>query len=259
MMKKRSWIACLAALALAAAGLLFADTFRVTAASLAVSPADFSGPCPHTFTFTARITVNMPGTVRWKILTGDGTLGGEESTVFAAAGTQTQVRSHAIGADRRSVPDGWARLVILSPGSLQSASAAFALNCVTIEAQSKMYMPMFGKIRGTASPFTPGGSLGGRRVVVVVSGPTPARREFALDANGSLQYEFDGLRWGRYTVRIEKGASDPGSYASSANYCFDGTDPASRTVDLERSRSTLTVENFLIRASIAFDRSGWCW
>ena len=62
--------------------------FTVTSVNLTVIPPSFIGPCPFTFTFTADITTNGPGTVSYYWKRSDGYEFGNDSTVFESAGTK---------------------------------------------------------------------------------------------------------------------------------------------------------------------------
>ena len=62
--------------------------FSVTSVNLTVIPPSFIGPCPFTFTFTADITTNGPGTVSYYWKRSDGYEFGNDSTVFESAGTK---------------------------------------------------------------------------------------------------------------------------------------------------------------------------
>jgi hypothetical protein len=106
-----------------------AGNAAIGAVVLSVDNAQPSGPCPHTFIFTAQITLNKPATVAYSL--------------EAGAKTGDQVRlplptSQNLGAGMHSiiyeviVPSdlsGWARLHITQPGQAFSNQVDFALTC----------------------------------------------------------------------------------------------------------------------------------
>ena len=101
------------------------EAFKVTGVSLSVSEREYTGFCPHRFTFTGRITTNRGGTVRYRWLRSDGSSGAETALVFTRrarrrfppigswAGPWERIRS--LDADRNS----GAQFPYLQPGRVR--------------------------------------------------------------------------------------------------------------------------------------------
>lgn len=100
--------------------------FAVTGVVVTVSPSTYSGGCPKTFQFAARITANAPGTVTYKWERSDGASSSPQTAVLTAAGVQIVRSSWELSQASFS---GWERLHILAPNDLTSNKAAFTLNC----------------------------------------------------------------------------------------------------------------------------------
>jgi len=99
--------------------------FAVTNVTASVSPTSYSGSCPGTFNFSARITTNGAGTVTYRWERSDGAVGPTQSLTFAGAGTQTVTTSWTLGARGTY----WERVHILSPNDIYSNQATFTNNC----------------------------------------------------------------------------------------------------------------------------------
>jgi hypothetical protein len=101
------------------------NSFRVVSAQTTVDSASFAGSCPHKFTFTATVTVNMPGTATYRWERSDSTYEGTQSLTFTSSGSQVQTNTWDVGASS----GGWMRLHILGPNDLLSNQATFSLTC----------------------------------------------------------------------------------------------------------------------------------
>ena len=99
--------------------------FAVTSVTASVDSPSFTGPCPHTFNFSAVITVNGPGTVTYRWERSGGLIAPAESITFAAAGSQTVTTSWSLGASGTR----WQRVVIFTPNNMGSNRANFTLTC----------------------------------------------------------------------------------------------------------------------------------
>lgn len=102
----------------------------VTQASISIDNATVSGPCPHTFTFTAGFTLGSAATITHQFEAGSDTPGfafslpGSQSASYAA-GTYTFIYNLVI----ESSMNGWGRLHISSPVDLASDEVAFSMTC----------------------------------------------------------------------------------------------------------------------------------
>lgn len=88
-----------------------------------------AGACPERFTFTARITVDGPGTVQYRWLRSDQVAGPVETLSFNQAGTQSVFTTWDLGQKGQTYTDFWQRVEILAPNSLLSSRAIFSLTC----------------------------------------------------------------------------------------------------------------------------------
>jgi hypothetical protein len=103
----------------------------ISSLSMSVDNPTFSGQCPHTFIFTAVISLNQSATLTYKLEAGSDTPG----FVFILPGAQT--RSFDPGT--YSIPSeltftsngtGWVRLHVTSPVDTSSNQAMFDLTCI---------------------------------------------------------------------------------------------------------------------------------
>lgn len=101
-------------------------SFKVTSVAAAVAPTD-ANTCPTTFNFTAMLTVNGAGTVKYQWEKSDGSAPTPEILNFLGTGTKTLKTSWKL----YGAYTGWEKLVILSPNSLESNQAEFKLVCPT--------------------------------------------------------------------------------------------------------------------------------
>jgi len=101
--------------------------FRVTGASMNVSPSNYVGHCPGHFYYTGSITTNDLGAVtyRWA---GSGAVAPSPVMTFYApnAGTH-QLPGYSV--EWGSKGSQWAQLLILTPNQLNSNQAAFTNSC----------------------------------------------------------------------------------------------------------------------------------
>jgi len=101
--------------------------FAVSGVTAGVEPVNFTGSCPKTFSCSAIITVNGPGTVTYRWERSDGLASSTQTAVFAAAGSQMVTT----GWPRESSGSYWVRVRTLSPNEVVSNQANFTLNCST--------------------------------------------------------------------------------------------------------------------------------
>ena len=106
--------------------------------------------------------------------------------------------------------------------------------------------------------------LEGRKVTIRLrKGRANQTRTLSLNSSGDAEHRFNlgsvaPAVEGNWTVTVEKGPEDSRNYYSTANICFEGTDPANHIMTLDRSHRSVTVA-FTINYVIAWDRQGICW
>lgn len=112
-------------------------SFKVTSISATVAPTDAS-TCPTTFNFTAMLTVNSAGTVKYQWEKSDGSAPTVETVSFTGAATKTIKTSWKL----YGAYTGWEKLVALSPNSLESNMVEIKLTCPTptTEPQADLYI-----------------------------------------------------------------------------------------------------------------------
>ena len=102
----------------------------ITSLSMDVDAPVYAGPCPHTFTFSANITLNQTATLTYVLEAGSTTPGFSfnlppaQTTTFAP-GTYTL----SFPLEFSSSGTGWVRLHITAPVDMTSNQANFTLTC----------------------------------------------------------------------------------------------------------------------------------
>ena len=99
----------------------------VTGATLGVDQADVSATCPHTYLFTAQITLSQAANVTYRLEAETGfdlTLPGPATTALNAG---VNVLSYQL--DFADNVSGWARLRVTSPNEVVSNQVNFTLTC----------------------------------------------------------------------------------------------------------------------------------
>jgi hypothetical protein len=102
-----------------------ASAFAVTGVAFSVDTPAYTGPCPHTFNYTAAITTSAAGTVTYYWTFSDGASVPQASLVFGSAGTQSVSSSWSLGAPGAR----WVKLFIVSPNNQLFGTANFTLTC----------------------------------------------------------------------------------------------------------------------------------
>jgi hypothetical protein len=97
------------------------EEFAVTSVTASVTPESFTGACSKTFNFSAVITVNGPGTVKYRWERSDGASGPPQSITFTAAGSKTVTTSWTLTASY----SGWQVVHISTPNDTFSNYAKF--------------------------------------------------------------------------------------------------------------------------------------
>jgi len=99
----------------------------VTGAALGVDQGDVAGPCPHTYLFTAQITMSQAANVTYRLEAETGfdlTLPGPATTALNAG---VNVLSYQL--EFSDNVSGWARLRVTSPNEVVSNQVNFTLTC----------------------------------------------------------------------------------------------------------------------------------
>ena len=106
-----------------------AGNAAIAAVLLSVDNPQVSGPCPHTFIFTAQITLNKSATVAYSLEAGAKT--GEQVRLPLPASQNLEAGTHSIVYEVTVPADvtGWARLHISRPGQAFSNQVDFSLTC----------------------------------------------------------------------------------------------------------------------------------
>ncbi len=101
----------------------------ISAVLLKVDQADVTGSCPHTFIFTAQITLGQPATLSYVLeagsLTGSNVRLPQPRTQNLGSGAYPVVYELSIPLD----VDGWARLHVTDPVEMYSNQVDFSLVC----------------------------------------------------------------------------------------------------------------------------------
>jgi hypothetical protein len=94
-----------------------------------VDNAQVAGPCPHTFIFTAQITLNKPATVSYSLEAG--AKSGMEIRLPLPASQNLEAGMHSVVYEVTVPADvtGWARLHITQPAQAFSNQVDFTLTC----------------------------------------------------------------------------------------------------------------------------------
>ena len=104
-------------------------TLRVTEISTAVTPAKFSGKCPASFVFAAKVTVNAKGRIKYRWIQSDGYKGPVEVMNFTAAGSQVITANWSVGEPGKSYSNLWKTIEILSPHRQTAEKKKITLLC----------------------------------------------------------------------------------------------------------------------------------
>lgn len=103
---------------------------RVESVSLRVDPSNGSVPCPVQITFSGRISLSGGGgLVEYRWVRDDGGLAPLETLEFAGPGSQDVSTTWLRGGSPGDVVDGWMKLTVLQPASVESEAASFSLIC----------------------------------------------------------------------------------------------------------------------------------
>lgn len=99
---------------------------EVARATLAASPAQFSGECPATISFTGRLVVERPGDVEYHYLRHDGTVAGRKEVHFEKEGTY-ELEDRPTQQVDESVSGWW--MLVVPEQDVQSEKAGYTVTC----------------------------------------------------------------------------------------------------------------------------------
>lgn len=223
------------------------EAFKVTGASASVSEPEYRGFCPHKFIFTGRITVNRPGTVRYRWLGSDGGAFPEETLAFAASGSKTVSTSWQLGGTMGTYRGRWMRIEVLAPNSLFSNKAVFDLECLPrMRMERKMYKVSGRAIAGGAHVDW----LAGLQLKFkLISGTrTVSSCTAAFTRDGICDYSLTVFNApGSYRVEVEPvHPADPDKFY----LCFNSVAPAFLIVTLTGEAPEAANKNFTL---------AWSW
>jgi hypothetical protein len=114
------------------------EIFKVTRVAVTVSPATFSGPCPHKFEFTGKIAANGAGTVKYKWIRNDGANAPEQTLVFSKAEIKSVQTTWTLGGAGKEYIKFWQAIEILTPNPMTSNKAYFDLKCAGGSSENKL-------------------------------------------------------------------------------------------------------------------------
>jgi len=217
------------------------EAFKVTGASLSVSEREYTGFCPHRFTFTGRITTNRGGTVRYRWLRSDGSTGAETALVFTTAGTKTVSTYWQLGGTMGTYHDRWMQIEIVAPNSRTSNKAVFDLKCIPqVRLERKIYK-VSGRIiaGGSHADWLSGLQL---KVKLMRGTRTVSTCTAAFNNDGICPYSLIVFNApGSYRVTVETvHPTDPDKF----HLCYGSTDPASISVTLTEAAPEAINKNF---------------
>lgn len=101
--------------------------FRVTGASMNVSPSNYAGLCPGHFYYTGSITTNDAGAVTYRWAGSGAVAPSPVMTFYAPSAGTHQLPGYSV--EWGSKGSQWAQLIILTPNQLSSNQAAFTNSC----------------------------------------------------------------------------------------------------------------------------------
>jgi len=105
--------------------------FAVTSVDILVSPNPYTGKCPVTLRFTARITTSAAGSVTYFWEGEDGSKSPTQSIQYSEAGTQTASWDRTLGGGPGFTYTGWEKIFIDNPNHQTFPLSNFVINCTS--------------------------------------------------------------------------------------------------------------------------------
>ncbi|HET9905491.1 MAG TPA: NBR1-Ig-like domain-containing protein, partial [Anaerolineales bacterium] len=102
--------------------------FAVTSVVTSVDSFSYTGVCPATFTFSAKVYTNGAGTVTYYWVRSDGSQSAEQTLTYTAAGAQTVTDTWNIGSPG-AVINGWNKVYINVPNHQNFGPITFRVFC----------------------------------------------------------------------------------------------------------------------------------
>jgi hypothetical protein len=102
--------------------------FAVLSVPTIANTENYTGVCPYTFTFTAKIKTNNSGLVKFYWKFSDGNTTDLETLNFDNVGEKTVTTSWTLGSPDYTY-DGWARIYIEKPNNQDFSKATFSVTC----------------------------------------------------------------------------------------------------------------------------------
>ena len=216
------------------------EAFKVTGVSVSVTEREYTGFCPHSFTFAGRITTNREGTVHYRWLRSDGVTGTEGTLTFTTAGTRTVFAIWKLGGVMGTYRDNWMQIEILAPNSRTSNQAEFDLKCIPrMRAERKIYS-VSGRLISYASqaPFLEILNGGQLKVHLTNGDRTIKDQVVTLTSSGIASYSISLINApGRYCLTVEP-------VSLSDRIIWERTDPVSIWVELTEASPAAINQNF---------------
>lgn len=116
---------------------LQAMSYAGVTVSISADPASYTGKCPASITFTAKIASTERGNVQYRFTRSDGALSMVETLKFDAPGTKTVRTTWTLGGERLPSFSGWQAMESLYPETVSSDRANFSIRCQSETAEAK--------------------------------------------------------------------------------------------------------------------------
>jgi hypothetical protein len=104
-------------------------SIAVIEAVVRASPITYTGPCPATITFSARISVASAGIVSYRFIRSDAALAPVATLIFRAPGSMTVITTWQLGGPGLPTYTGWEAVRVLNPPGFESPHATFTMTC----------------------------------------------------------------------------------------------------------------------------------
>jgi len=188
-------------------------------AHLGVKPASYSGNCPALISFRGFISVSQPTTVQYKFIRSDNAEAPVQTLNFPKAGQQEVTSTWQLGGPGLPTYSGWEAIQVISPVSVESNKAEFAIRCAGQAGQQGGTEP-----RGQLSDLAIEDITLNEQCFVVVKAknngpgavPDKVWTDRAPDSSAIYLY-INGKKWGGQTIAgfdPAKNLQNPGGMAT---------------------------------------------